>query len=320
MREFELIEEIFAPLAGPDRPAFGLRNDTAHWPAPAGETVVLTKDMFVEGRHFFPTDDGGQIAQKLLRVNLSDLAASGATPRGYLLGLALPDATSRDWLIAFRDGLAADQKEFGIGLWGGDTVGASSLMMSLTAIGTTPEGSALSRFGARPGDALYVSGTIGDAALGLKCLKDELGTNARFIQRLLKPEPRLALGEALRGLATATVDISDGLVADVGHLAAASGVGAVIERPKIPLSPDARELVEKEAEYWPAILTGGEDYELAFTVVPGRIAELARLSRQAGVPVARIGEITDRGEVIVRDEAGSPLQLERAGFVHFDGA
>lgn len=320
MQEFELIEEIFAPLARSDRPAFGLQSDTAHWPAPAGETVVLTKDLFVEGRHFLPTDDGGQVAQKLLRVNLSDLAASGATPRGYLLGLALPDATSREWLIAFRDGLAADQEEFEIELWGGDTVGAPSLMMSLTAIGTTPEGSALSRFGARPGDALYVSGTIGDAALGLKCLKDELAPNARFVQRLLKPQPRLALGEALRGLATAAVDISDGLVADVGHLAAASGVGAVIERHKVPLSRDARELVEKEVEYWPTILTGGEDYELAFTVPPGRTAELVEASRRTGVPVARIGEITDRGEVIVRDEAGTPLQLERAGFVHFEGA
>ena len=320
MQEFKLIEEIFAPLAGPDRPAFGLKSDTAHWPAPEGETVVLTKDMFVEGRHFFPSADGRQIAQKLLRVNLSDLAASGATPRGYLLGLALPDATSWDWLVAFRDGLAADQEEFGIELWGGDTVGASSLMMSLTAIGTTPGGSALSRFGARPGDALYVSGTIGDAALGLKCLKDELTPNARFVQRLLKPQPRLALGGALRGLATAAVDISDGLVADVGHLADASGVGAIIERPKVPLSPDVRELVEKEAEYWSAILTGGEDYELAFTIEPGRTAELVKVSRWAGVSVARIGEITDHGEVIVRDETGTPLQLERAGFVHFDGA
>lgn len=320
MQEFELIAEIFAPLAGPDRPAFGLKSDTAHWPAPDGETVVLTKDMFIEGHHFFPTADGGQIAQKLLRVNLSDLAASGATPRGYLLGLALPDKTSREWLIAFRDGLAADQEEFRIELWGGDTVAASSLMLSLTAIGTTPEGSALSRFGARPGDALYVSGTIGDAALGLKCLNDELEPNARFIQRLLKPEPRLALGEALRGLATAAVDISDGLVADVGHLADASGVGAVIEQSKVPLSADVRELVEKETEYWPVILTGGEDYELAFTIEPGRTTELVKVSQRAGVPVIRIGEITDQGEVIVRDETGTPLQFERTGFVHFDGA
>jgi thiamine-monophosphate kinase len=318
LQEFELIKEIFAPLARADRPAFGLQSDTAHWPAPAGETVILTKDMFVEGRHFFATTEAGQIAQKLLRVNLSDLAASGATPCGYLLGLALPDGMDRDWLIAFRDGLAADQEEFGIELWGGDTVSAPSLMLSLTAVGTVPEGSAISRFGARAGDALYVSGTIGDAALGFQCLAQELPANAHFIGRLLKPQPRLALGEALRGLATAAVDISDGLVADVGHLANASGVGAVIERAKVPLSTEANELVDKAAECWPAILSGGEDYELAFTLAPERTVKLDEVSLRAGVSLTWIGKITDSEEVIVLDEMDNPVQLERMGFVHFD--
>ncbi|MEE8371443.1 MAG: thiamine-phosphate kinase [Sphingomonadales bacterium] len=317
MDEFELIAEIFAPLAPADAPAFGLLSDTANWQPGEGQTVILTKDMLVEGRHFLAGDDAGLIARKLLRVNLSDLAAAGAEPRGYLLGLGLKGSPDRKWLQAFSKGLLEDQKHFGLELWGGDTVAAPALVLSLTAIGTAPEGSALSRLGAVAGDHLYVSGTIGDAALGLLAAQGKAPRDSHFERRLSLPEPRLQLGRGLRGLARAVVDISDGLLADVGHLAAASGLGAIIERDRVPLSKPAERLLIENSNTWQAILAGGDDYELAFAAPPGAAGKLEALSRALGLPLTRIGSLREGEGVRVLDGDGGLVSLEKTGYSHF---
>ncbi len=235
--EFELIARYLAPLAEGEPGALGLRDDAAVISPPAGRDLVLAADALVEGVHFLPTDPPGLVARKLLRVNLSDLAAMGARPCGYLMTAAWPKGRAEAWIADFAAGLARDQEIFGIGLLGGDTTGTPGpLSLSLTAVGTTPSGRRLERGGARAGDSLYVSGTLGDGALGLRVLQgalDGLDTAERdwLIDRYRLPRPRLALGESLlaQGLASAAIDVSDGLVADVGHLAAASGLAARIE-------------------------------------------------------------------------------------------
>src|SRR5271154_5844809 len=220
--EFERIARFFAPLAAPE--ALGLLDDVALIPGPSGTQYVLKTDAIVEGVHFLPDDPPGQVAQKLLRVTLSDLAAKGAEPVGYLLTTALPPTRDEAWLERFAAGLALDQKEFGIGLLGGDSVATSGpVTLSVAAIGRVEAGKAVLRSGARPGDAVFVSGTLGDGALGLKAIRNELprlDAAARdfLIDRYRLPRPRLALGRRLVGLAHAMMDISDGLVADLGHI------------------------------------------------------------------------------------------------------
>ena len=246
--------------------ALQLEDDAALLDPPAGMTLVLTKDAMVAGVHFLADDPPGEIAQKLLRVNLSDLAAMGAAPVGYLLALARAKALTDDWLAEFCAGLAADQRTFGIGLLGGDTVSTPGpLTLSLTALGEVPKGQALRRRGARPGDDLWVSGALGDAALGLLVLQGKLeppvAARHHLIERYRLPQPRLALGQALRGLAHAAIDISDGLLADLGHILETSGIGAELWADQLPLSAAARELPGARD----AALAGGDDYELLFT-------------------------------------------------------
>src|SRR5690349_11979564 len=245
--EFERIRRFFAPLAAPG--ALGLRDDAALIDGPDGQHYVLTADAIVEGVHFLSEDPPAQVAQKLLRVNLSDLAAKGAEPVGYLLVTALPRARDEAWLEAFAAGLAADQARFGIGLLGGDSTATDGpATLSVTALGRVASGRAVLRSGARAGDSIYVSGTLGDAALGLQALRGELpgiAAEARdfLAGRYRLPQPRLALGQRLVGVAHAMMDISDGLVADLGHIVEASGVGAVIEAALLPLSPAARSVI-----------------------------------------------------------------------------
>ena len=247
--EFDLIETYFKPLAKGAPGALGLADDAAVLTPTGGHDLVVTQDMLVEGVHFRDTDPAGRVAQKALRVNLSDLAAMGATPVAYLLSLALPAAVDDAWVAAAAAGLAADQAEFGVHLIGGDTVSTPGpLTLSITALGQTPNGLALRRSGARPGDLVMVSGMIGDACLGLDVLEggDTTAPGAPgapgadyLVDRYQLPSPRLSLGLALRGLATAAIDISDGLVADLGHLCGASGVGAAVDLGRVPVSPAA---------------------------------------------------------------------------------
>lgn len=300
--EFSLIARHFRPLAG--QGGLGLSDDAALLTPPPGLELVLAADAMVAGVHFLPGDPPETIGRKLLRVNLSDLAAMGADPLAYLMTVALPRGTPDAWLAAFVEGLARDQAEFGLQVLGGDTVSTTGpISLSLTILGTVAPGRALRRGGARPGDELWVSGTIGDGALGLRAARGEID-DAWLADRYRLPQPRLALGRALRGVATACMDVSDGLVQDLGHLCRASGCGAVLEVARVPLSASAR-----GAD--PALLlTGGDDYELLFAAPPGAVP--------AGMAATRIGHFTaGPADVVVLDEDGRPMQLAVPGWSHF---
>lgn len=354
MNEFERIARFFRPLTQNEPAALNLEDDAALLDVPEGKQLVLTKDAVSAGIHFFPDDDPARIARKLLRVNLSDLAAKGAQPLGYLLAVMLPSSTADDWLEAFCDGLAQDQKEYGLHLLGGDSTAIDGpVSFSLTALGTVPKGEALLRSGARPGDHVYVSGTLGDSALGLKIMKKEieipslrggradesiqsnrsqskqfwiasLPPGARndetldcqsadwLMDRYRLPQPRLTLGKALRGIASACIDISDGLAADLGHLCEASQVGAEIDSALLPLSGPTQTLLKQEPALLTAVLTGGDDYELCFTVPPEKEAFVQNLP----TPVTKIGRITGTEKCIFLDAEGKPLALGRKGYRH----
>jgi thiamine-monophosphate kinase len=316
--EFAFIAERLRPLAAGTKGALGLQDDAALLAPPTGAELVLTKDAMVAGVHFLPEDPPGDVARKLLRVNLSDLAAMGAAPLGYLLALVRSRETSEAWLADFCQGLAEDQAEFAIGLLGGDTVATPGpLTLSLTAIGQVPKGQALLRSGARPGDDVWVSGTLGDAALGLKVLQGELevsaAARAHLSGRYRLPQPRLALGQALRGIAHAAIDVSDGLLADLGHILETSDVGAEVQAEALPLSAAARDLPGARE----AALSGGDDYELLFTAPPKRRAEIEALSRQLALPLTRIGEIHAGAGLRVLDETGREIRVSNTGWQHF---
>jgi thiamine-monophosphate kinase len=315
--EFAFIARRLRPLATAEG-ALGLTDDAALLDPAPDRQLVLAKDAMVAGVHFLEDDPPGEIARKLLRVNLSDLAAMGAAPLGYLLALARPKAITDDWLAAFCAGLAADNAEFGIGLLGGDTVSTpGALTLSLTAIGEVPKGTALLRRGAGAGDDVWVSGTLGDAALGLKALRGELDAagagRAWLIERYRLPRPRLGLGQALRGVASAAIDISDGLVADLGHILEVSGVGAEIRADALPLSPAARDLPGARD----AALAGGDDYELLFTAAPARRAEIEALARRLDLALSRIGAIDAGPGLRIRDAAGRIVEPRTKGWAHF---
>lgn len=311
--EFGLIARHFRPLAGPG--GLGLLDDAALLRPPPGRELVLAADAMVEGVHFLPDDPADTVGAKLLRVNLSDLAAMGADPLAYLMTVSAPRTTPDAWFAAFAAGLAADQARFGVSLLGGDTTNTPGpLTLSLTILGHTAPGTAIRRTGARLGDEVWVTGTIGDGALGLRALRGEVpdpdGTLAR---RYRFPEPRL--GVARPSLARACLDVSDGLVQDLGHLCRAAGLGAEIEVAAVPLSPAARAAGPAWLE---TRLTGGDDYELLMAVAPEHGPALAAHAARFGVAATRIGRfVPGAGGVRVLDEAGRELPLARAGWSHF---
>lgn len=320
MDEFAIIRRFFAPLTKGLAGALNLSDDAALIDVPAGMQLVATKDAICEKVHFLGGEDPALIAQKLLRTNLSDLAAKGATPLTYLLAIALPKDTPENFIARFAEGLEHDQTEFGIDLAGGDTTAThGSMVLSLTALGLVPTGTMLKRSDARAGNLLCVSGTLGDSALGLKRLQNTLGCTLTAAEqeylegRYFLPQPRLTLGQALRGLATACMDISDGLVQDTAHLCTASSCGAIIEARKIPLSPAARTALDQNPTLREAILTGGDDYELLFTLPENKLADAQAL----GTPIAVIGRIHEGSGVKVVDESGHEMILEQQGYRHF---
>jgi thiamine-monophosphate kinase len=319
--EFERIARFFAPLAAPG--ALGLVDDVALIPGPPGEQYVLKTDAIVEGVHFLPDDPPAQIAQKLLRVNLSDLAAKGATPLGYLLVTALPKSRGDDWLEQFAAGLAADQARYGIGLLGGDSVATPGpATLSVAAIGRIATGRAVLRRGARPGDHVYVSGTLGDSALGVLAAKGmDLGVAAAdrdfLVDRFRLPQPRLNLGSRLVGVASAMMDISDGLVADLGHMSQVSGVSAVIEMARLPLSSAGRAAISHDPARIRSALGGGDDYELLFSAPSEAETVLLLLSRELGLSITSIGRFESGQGVRVLDRSGNDVKVEVAGYEHF---
>jgi len=323
MKEFDVIASFFAPLAEGYDGALGLCDDAALFTLDGATALVVTKDAISEGVHFLGTEDAGLIAKKLLRTNLSDLAAMGAKPAFYLLAMMLPEVTQTDWIEAFSKGLAEDQRLVGVTLTGGDTIATKGpFSASLTAMGTVPHGKALLRRDAKKGDRIYVSGTLGDSALGLALLQERLGVEVAFADRLwlkeryLLPQPRLALGQALVGVAHGCMDISDGLVQDLGHICNASGVGAVIHRKLLPLSDAARHVVEADDAWWRAPLSGGDDYELLFTVPQAAHKQVEAIAAALSLPLTAIGEIISGAGVTVHDEHGMNVTPEVKGYNH----
>ncbi len=310
MTEFDLIALFTrgAPRAG-EGVRLGIGDDAALLRPPAGEDLVMTVDAVVEGVHF----DGGfspaEVGWKALAVNLSDLAAMGARPLWALCALATPpDATRR--LAGVGRGLARCARVHGIALVGGNVTRAESLSLTVTVVGAVQRGAGLRRSGGRAGDLLLVSGTLGDAALGLMD-----GATAPLLRRQRTPTPRLALGQALGGLARAGLDVSDGLLQDLGHLCAASGTGAVVRADLLPLSRAARRAFPPP-RVLEAALGGGEDYELLVAVRPGDAARAEAVSRRVGVPLTRIGELVPGRSVKVVDGAGRAHRAARQGHDH----
>jgi thiamine-monophosphate kinase len=291
----------------------GVGDDCALLRPDAGLELALTTDMLVEGTHFLPGAEPRSLGHKALAVNLSDLAAMGAAPRWALLALALPSADAA-WLEPFSAGFFALAERYGVELVGGDTTRAPLRTITVTAIGEVPAGVALFRAGARPGDDLWVSGELGGAALGLA--RPQIAAAAA---RLHRPEPRVELGERLRGLAHAAIDISDGLTSDLGHILERSQVGAVVHYAQLPRSSAFSTLENQELEKG-CVLSGGDDYELAFTAALERRTEIAALSAELGLPLTRIGTI-QAGEprLVVLDERNQPMDYRR-GFDHFPPA
>ena len=311
--EFSLIVRHFRPLAGPG--ALELRDDAAELVPPAGRHLVLTADAMVAGVHFLPDDPPDLIGQKLLRVNLSDLAAKGAVPLGYLMTVSCPRGTPDAWYAAFAAGLARDQATYGITLLGGDTTSTPGpISLSLTAIGHIAPGQGVHRFGASAGDGIWVTGTIGDGALGLQVALGKLVDPTGFLlDRYRLPRPRVGL--AIGGVASAGMDVSDGLVQDLGHICRASGLTAELDAARVPLSDQAR---AAGPEWLETCLTGGDDYEVLMAVPPAREDALRAVARAADIPVTRIGAFhSGPGRVMLRDAAGNPLVLKKGGWSHF---
>lgn len=327
--EFELIARYFRPLAV-DPGALDLRDDAALVATSPGEELVVTVDALAEGVHFFADDPPASIARKALRVNLSDLAAKGAEPVGYLLAVALRTDWTEDWIAGFTEGLRGDQAAYGIALLGGDTTAASGgTTIAITAFGRVPKsgrgtGGMVTRGGARPGDRIFVSGTVGDAALGLRLRLGTLpspnvrGGEAHLLDRYLHPRPRVALAPVLRRFASAAMDVSDGLVGDLGHICDVSGAGARIDAESVPLSPAAAAAVAADPSALATVLTGGDDYEILATVPEARAGDFAGEAASAGVEVTEIGRMNaEAGGPVVVGRQGKPIPLPHPGHVHF---
>ncbi len=324
--EFELIGRYFAPLAREFPGAFGLTDDAAVIRPSLHHELVVKTDAVVGGIDFPLDTPGDLVARKALRVNLSDLAAKGAAPRAYTLDLLMPRVTQESWVAAFVRGLYEDQLAYGVHLIGGDTGSTEGPpVVAVCAFGEVPAGRIIRRGGAQLDDVVYVTGSIGDAALGLSVLRQDL-TNVDgsdfLIERYRTPQPRVALGPRLIGIATASIDISDGLVADLRHVCACSGLSAVIEAKSIPLSAAARGVVSGDPARFAAALGGGDDYEVLFTAHAGEAPRIADLSRALDLAITPIGRMTQpapdgRPDVVVIDEAGNRVSVTQEGWTHF---
>lgn len=320
--EFETIQRLLKPLAHPEW-ARGLTDDVAVLPSRPGHDLILTKDVIIEGVHFLPDDPLDTVAQKLLRVNLSDLAAKGAEPFGYLLACHWSERCGWPEREAFVAGLRRDQAIFDISLLGGDTVktpGPASF--SATLMGWAPSSSTVSRGGARPGDLVFVTGTIGDGWLGLQAVQGALSLEPERMDALeaayRTPMPRVEFAPVVRGLATASADVSDGLLADAGHIAEASGVGLELDLEVLPLSAAAQAWLDSRVDPQGALellATGGDDYEIVLTVPVGAENALRREAERRHLRLTRIGRVVQGKGVIVR-HLGQPVTPTRVGWTH----
>ncbi|HWK86953.1 MAG TPA: thiamine-phosphate kinase [Xanthobacteraceae bacterium] len=324
--EDRLIGRFFRPLAR-DPGSFDLRDDAAAITPPAGHDLVLTTDAVIEGVHFFPDDPATDIARKALRANLSDLAAKGAAPLGFLLTLALPKSVDEEWVAAFADGLAADIDAYKCPLLGGDTDSTPGLLsVAISAFGSVPHGKMVRRAGAKAGDVIVVTGTLGDSALGLMLRQDpQLAARAKLTaeeeaylqERYLLPRPRSILAGLLREHAHAAMDISDGLAGDAAKLAAASNVAMEINSTALPLSSAGRKLVAFDPALIETVCTGGDDYELLGAIPATNVEGFQRQAIESGVPVTVIGSVETGEGTAILDAKGKSLAFRQASFSHF---
>jgi len=325
--EFEIIARYFAPLAD-DPGAFGLLDDAAQYAVPAGKDLVVTADTLVAGVHFLPDDPPDAIARKALRVNISDLAAKAAEPVAYLLSLALDKSWTEDWLKQFAQGLRDDQHLFKISLLGGDTVRTPGpLTLSVTAFGTVPSGAMMQRRTARPGDLIYVSGTIGDAALGLKLRNGDItpatwrlsDSDSGVLQsRYLIPDPRPQLRDALAENATAAMDVSDGLLGDLQKMFGDEAIGAHIVLDRIPLSSAARHAAVADSTVWRMIVSGGDDYEILAAIPASRARQFEHAAGKEGIAVTCIGQFVSTPPGIHIDDPENRISgLAHGSYAHF---
>jgi thiamine-monophosphate kinase len=322
LSENDLIARYFAPLAGPA--GLGLLDDAALVRPPAGRDLVLTCDALVAGVHFFADDPPAAIARKALRVNLSDLAAKGARPLAFLLSLALPRGFSEDWLKAFADGLGADASAYRCPLVGGDTVATPGpLALSVTAIGSVPEGRMPKRTGVRAGDRLYVTGTIGDAAIGLRVRQGRgpdipKAEKAYLLERYVTPEPRVALADAMVAHANGGMDVSDGFVGDLIKMLDVSKVSARVPIYRLPLSQAARAAIAADPSLFEVAATGGDDYELLVSTPPESAPAFEAEAAAQGVPLTFLGEAFEgwRPPSFIGPD-GDPVVFARGAYSHF---
>lgn len=328
LSEFEIIEKIFAPLAENCAGAFQLTDDAACLQPAVDHDLILTTDTLIADIHFFADDPAHSIGHKALGVNLSDLAAKGASPVGYLLSLTLPKTIDEMWLHDFAQGLLDLQNKTNCHLMGGDTVSTPGpLSISITAFGNVPKHKMVKRNGAQPTDRIYVTGTIGDAALGL-----HLRQNSAFVKNLqlsnehysflldryLKPQPRIALSPILLSFASAAMDISDGLTGDLIKLCTVSDVGALLEFEKIPLSLAAKQSVQNKSDLWDTLLSGGDDYELLFCIPLQKTAEFERNLKSLDLPVTYVGDIKSKEHTVKGLRADQHIvPLTPSGYDHF---
>jgi thiamine-monophosphate kinase len=324
--EDRLIATYFRPLATHPG-AFDLADDAAAIAPPPGCDLVLTTDGVISGVHFFADDPADAVARKALRINLSDLAAKGATPLGFLLSIGLPADLPPEWIESFARGLREDAEHYGCPLLGGDTdKNPAAITAYVAALGTVPHGGMVRRKGARAGDVVVATGTIGDAALGLLLRRDTAAADQwrldaamrdHLIGRYLLPQPRTAIAEALRRHASAAIDVSDGLVGDLAKLCRVSGVGADVAIADVPLSPAAAQAAAAEPALIETILTGGDDLEVVATVAPERLEPLRQDAAAAGVTITRIGAVTAGEGAHFRDAGGRALAFARPSYSHF---
>jgi len=318
LSEFELISRYFTrPLQPDSRTALGIGDDCALLTPAPGMQLAISSDMLVEGRHFFPHADAYALGHKCLAVNLSDLAAMGAKPIAFTLALALPEARE-NWLSPFARGMLDLADEYGCELIGGDTT-KGPLTISITVLGEIPFTQALRRDAAQVGDDIWVSGTLGDARLALAAYRQELTLEAAAhqvaAQRMHQPTPRVALGLALRGVAHAAIDISDGLTGDLGHILARSRVGARLDVDALPAGPILRQQTTSLRRNF--TLAGGDDYELCFTAAPQRRAQILAAAAQVAVEVTRVGQIEAASGLRLFDSGDALLELTVTSFDHF---
>lgn len=325
--EEDIIQGFLAPLAQGMPGALGLRDDCALATPRPGCEFVLKTDAIAEGVHFLPGDPPADVGWKALAVNVSDLAAKGARPHGYLMSLSFPTAPTRDWMSEFARGLAQAQEAFGIGLLGGDTDRRPGpLSITPMVIGEVPVGRMVPRAAARPGDILCVSGTLGDAGLGL-AIRQDAARIARWqldapaaeglVARYLRPRPRLPLASPLLDHARASMDLSDGLLKDLGRMCRASGTGAAIERDRLPRSAAFRQIEACDPQSANASLFAGDDYEVLCSVPPARIDAFMAAAATTDVPVTRIGSVTAAASITLLDANGDPIDIAPSGWDHF---